>query len=1047
MFTIHLAGGPGLPREALERRSKARGTLGLIGSGVPTELVTKASGQIGVVGSARVTLVADGDVGLQRIGSVANTTRISGQIGLTGAANTQPAFINGYLQRIEVSIQDPRRDGVGTESLPQILDITLDVLKSTANGGVITSNFAWDIQLYQSDDSTTVPFIIRYHNPVTGRLVITLRHPAADLDGPTNMILYAGNAAITESHENPVQVGQGHAAWWIMPTGEDLTIAGNTMTPVGTDLASSPLASVFSAATGFWNFDITCSVDFRVALRPSDGSSSPEILVGDLVGSTLTSTVGSTTAAQTIVPASGYRLRVVILSDRVQIYVDGRKVVVETVPAGVASWQPHLVIDGVTYAQGTNPPLSGTDWQLDRYSYAGLPTINLPDSSRSLPETQFDGGAVYKGDIDGRYLSGVFDLTVLSLVNPDTAMLNTNLGWFTVGELDGDIGTSDLSFGFFATVGTGASNVVHFKTRFDTDNDNGFFLGQTDSAETGLQALAGQSDNGGLTVYERDGAYTASASGTWATGLVIPPGVPVYIGTNGSGSNETSGNFEGAVAEIRIAASSLTEAQITSRLSNMLDPLETITYSPPRSVSGDAQPLPRSDFATTTEEAQIDIEILANDDLNGGTIASVSQPPNGSMSLSSNVVTYTPDVGFTGIDRSTYHLSKGGILVPARQIIQVGAGGGGGANPLYTQLPIEAQATVTVTPSNFVSTVEGGLAPGTFVRMLPGDYAGLEFTINNSNSQLPIIIMPNDPTLPIAQQAKFRGRTNVRGSNIQFWGCVNNSKGAGTAGHRAFNVLNADNIGFYYCDIQPAAIGVEVIGMGGTGYVFDRCRFYNPDQLSGNGMNATKLGGGEHYNYDQQGVMRYCMIQDFRSGREAISIKAAGWLIYRSHFIDSNDFAFRQCAAVTAQECRVDGTIGNRKFQIAGRDHRIINCLARRFEVDTGSLPGDLPNPPNNNFRPAATRVLLAHTTATDGSSSSHDIGHIPFGDQQWNVERVDGTRIFSATGQVDVTSRAINTTFPSTLSPEIAPVTPVTLSINQVGYVAYQTQVQGIAP
>jgi LPXTG-motif cell wall-anchored protein len=65
------------------------------------------------------------------------------------------------------------------------------------------------------------------------------------------------------------------------------------------------------------------------------------------------------------------------------------------------------------------------------------------------------------------------------------------------------------------------------------------------------------------------------------------------------------------------------------------------------------------DAAATTAGAAVSIDLTANDSFDGATSATVNAPgttANGTNAVAGNVLTYTPNVGFTGNDAFTYEL-------------------------------------------------------------------------------------------------------------------------------------------------------------------------------------------------------------------------------------------------------------------------------------------------------------------------------------------------------------------------------------------------------
>lgn len=86
--------------------------------------------------------------------------------------------------------------------------------------------------------------------------------------------------------------------------------------------------------------------------------------------------------------------------------------------------------------------------------------------------------------------------------------------------------------------------------------------------------------------------------------------------------------------------------------------LVTVTVGP----QANSAPVIRDDSATTPFEQPVTINVLANDsDADGDTLSviAITTPSRGSVLLSGNVVTYTPDPGFSGQDSFTYTASDG----------------------------------------------------------------------------------------------------------------------------------------------------------------------------------------------------------------------------------------------------------------------------------------------------------------------------------------------------------------------------------------------------
>lgn len=73
-------------------------------------------------------------------------------------------------------------------------------------------------------------------------------------------------------------------------------------------------------------------------------------------------------------------------------------------------------------------------------------------------------------------------------------------------------------------------------------------------------------------------------------------------------------------------------------------------------------PVAADDTASTSQDTPVTVDVLSNDtDPNGHllSVASVTQPSNGSVTATTADLTYTPDPGFTGADSFTYEVSDG----------------------------------------------------------------------------------------------------------------------------------------------------------------------------------------------------------------------------------------------------------------------------------------------------------------------------------------------------------------------------------------------------
>ena len=100
-------------------------------------------------------------------------------------------------------------------------------------------------------------------------------------------------------------------------------------------------------------------------------------------------------------------------------------------------------------------------------------------------------------------------------------------------------------------------------------------------------------------------------------------------------------------------------------------------------------PLANDDTASTTQGLAVQIAVLENDSDPDGdplTVGAVTLPDNGSVSINADgTITYTPDVGFIGIDSFTYRAYDGQLLSdPATVLVTVSEGDGPPPLPLET---------------------------------------------------------------------------------------------------------------------------------------------------------------------------------------------------------------------------------------------------------------------------------------------------------------------------------------------------------------------------
>lgn len=365
----------------------------------------------------------------------------------------------------------------------------------------------------------------------------------------------------------------------------------------------------------------------------------------------------------------------------------------------------------------------------------------------------------------------------------------------------------------------------------------------------------------------------------------------------------------------------------------------------------------------------------------------------------------------------------------------------GKTGPVFRQQPAPVGNPILTTPANFVSIIESA-SPGQHILLATGQsYVGLEFTVTNADPiNNPIIVRPENPNVSDAQYPQFTGRTNVRGQGVQFWGCWFDGRGSGNAGHKTINCFDTQDVGFLYCRITPAAIGLEILGSVVQRPLIHRCRVHLQDIVSGtNGGNAFKFGDSDDYRTDYiDAICDYTLVEGFNQFRETWSLKSAGWHIYRCHDLNGNDLAFRQATDCIVEECRCDGTTGNRKIQVSGSGHQVINCYARLIELDSGTVDGttvDIATAPGS-FRPSCNDAQIINCEAEIRT----EVGHLPFNQQGNGKENAKRNLIRNPTGPVVLTQFQESTTQAAALDPAFPEIIPITLAPADVGLDAYRT-------
>ena len=174
---------------------------------------------------------------------------------------------------------------------------------------------------------------------------------------------------------------------------------------------------------------------------------------------------------------------------------------------------------------------------------------------------------------------------------------------------------------------------------------NAFGTTPTANSNTEKRPLAGCD---GVTVTGGSGSITVAGLGSYSHIQVFTPGFASQV-------------FNQEVTTPSIVVPISTAGDYIVKIWSNPDPSVPCENNFPVTVGGGggAGPVANPDNATTPQATPVTIPVLGNDNLNGGAlqmIMLVSNPTNGSVSLSGLQYVYTPNAGFSGTDQFTYKL-------------------------------------------------------------------------------------------------------------------------------------------------------------------------------------------------------------------------------------------------------------------------------------------------------------------------------------------------------------------------------------------------------
>ncbi|MBA3899983.1 MAG: DUF2341 domain-containing protein, partial [Bacteroidetes bacterium] len=140
----------------------------------------------------------------------------------------------------------------GTSNLndfPVLVDITLDTLKSTANGGAIRNVNGWDIAFTHSDGLAKLDFEIVSYNPTTGNLKAWVKIPDLSNDDETSFYLYFGAEVGVINPSSKKTWSNEYRAVWHMNNNTTGNITGSFIDATTNGHHATPFGFVADAST------------------------------------------------------------------------------------------------------------------------------------------------------------------------------------------------------------------------------------------------------------------------------------------------------------------------------------------------------------------------------------------------------------------------------------------------------------------------------------------------------------------------------------------------------------------------------------------------------------------------------------------------------------------------------------------------------------------------------------------------------------------------------------------------------------------------------
>ncbi len=529
-----------------------------------------------------------------------------------------------------------------------------------------------------------------------------------------------------------------------------------------------------------------------------------------------------------------------------------------------AVWQDYLA---VWHLPGTSDR-SGQGRDLVALGDVQTAALGLGASSVAL-----NGDAVLQLD-DTSWLAGLDALSVQLRSKADA--VGHDRGQLNVGAFGRDR-DADLSIRYQATgfADPQPTNVLHCKLA--TSGQTAAVSSGTGTQTTDWQSITFAWQAGDQRpALHLDGLETAATFETGGDELTQTDiSGPLVVG---AGPRDTiDGGWVGLIDEVRFRATKLDPAWINAEHINHSNPARFFGIGGEESLEDDFESLVAVPIDTTTSLGEwLDLDVVAAALLpagvTGATIQSITQPANGSASVTGGKVRYSPAAGFSGHDSFTYQLTANGKTSTGLITIAVGVEVVRNEDTLPAATRILEVAT-TSQLNNALANAQ----PGDHIVLADGSYAAPNRITRSGTAQEPIVIRAanllgariTSGTIEIdaswitwhgidsVANGAIRLGANAAADDVKIWRCRWRDKTSGSS--QAVRTYNAKRTDFAYC---------EWTNWKGTGLLLGIT----------SGTRETKV--------------RYCLFRDTPAGWSEVGAEAIR-TGFGSRGIDSNILIYR----------------------------------------------------------------------------------------------------------------------------------------------------------